>query len=111
MSAYLSAPKTGDHIWGNSANAWSPSENITVLGVKVQYACAEGGVLQMVLKDKNGNTIANLDGYACGGFYKIEQNDLAYHLTPEDGLYIDVVSSAESITNVTVTVEFVYDNR
>ncbi|MCX6785820.1 MAG: hypothetical protein NTZ18_03150 [Candidatus Komeilibacteria bacterium] len=111
MSAYLSAPVSGDHIWGSSANAWSPSENITVLGVKVQYSCADGGVLQMVLKDKNGNVIANLDGYSCGGFYKIEQNDLQYHLTPDDGMYVDVVSSTEGVTNVTVTIEFVYDNR
>jgi len=111
MSAYLSAPATGDQVWGNGSNAWSPAENITVLGVKVQYNCVDGGALQMVLKDKNGNTIANLNGYDCGGFYKIEENDLEYHLTPDDGMYVDVISSSEGITNVTVTIEFVYDNR
>ncbi|MDP2587108.1 MAG: LamG-like jellyroll fold domain-containing protein [Candidatus Komeilibacteria bacterium] len=111
MSAYLSAPVSGDKVWGDGNNSWSPAENITILGAKMQYACAEEGTLQLVLKDKTGNTIANLNGFSCGGFYKVEENDLEYHLTPDDGMYVDVVSSTEGVTNVTITIEFVYDNR
>ena len=111
LSAYLPAPQSGDKIWGDGNNSWRPPENITILGVKVQYACADSGFLQMVLKDKNGSTIANLDSWSCGGYDKIEVNDLNYHLTPDDGMYVDVATAVEGVTNVTVTVEFVYDNR
>jgi len=111
MSAYLSAPVSGDKVWGDGQSAWSPAESITILGAKMQYACEGEGVLQMTLKDKNGNTITDLNGFSCGGFYKVEASDLEYHLTPADGMYVDVVSAVEGITNVTITIEFVYDNR
>ncbi len=111
LSAYLSAPVSGDRVWGDEANSWSPPENITILAAKAQYNCSADGYLAMVLKDKNGRNIADLGSVDCNGYGKVEQDDLSYRLTPEDGMYVDVVSSTEGITNVTVTIEFVYDNR
>ena len=68
-------------------------------------------MLQLALKDKGGNTITNLSGLSCGGFHKIIEDELEYYLTTEDGMYVDVLTATEGVSNVTVTVEFVYDNR
>ena len=110
LSAYLASPTSGDKVWGNGQESWSPPENITILGIKAQYACSEGGSLELSLKDKNGNVIASLSGWDCNGYSKLSE-ELEHYLTVEDGMYLDVETATEGITNVTVTVEFVYDNR
>ena len=111
LSAYLPAPVSGDRIWGDGVNSWSPPENITILGVKVNYNCGEDGLLQMTLKNKNGENITTLNGNTCGGYAKIEKNDLKYQLTPEEGMYVEVNTATEGVINVTITIEFIYDNR
>jgi hypothetical protein len=112
ISAYLSAPVSGNSVWGNGANAWSPAENITLLAVKVQYLCnGESGVLNMALKDRSGNIIADLDGYDCSGWSEIIVDNLSYSLTSENGMYLEVITASETVSNVTVTIEYVYDNR
>ena len=79
------------------------------MGIKAQYRCDEG-FLQLALKDRTGNAIATLEGYDCGGYAKLAK-ELEHYLTTEDGLYVEVLNSAEGIANLTVTIEFMYDNR
>jgi len=110
LSAYLPSPVSGDRVWGDGNNSWTPPENITILGIKVQYACADGGTLQLALKDKDGNVIANLNGFSCNSYNKLAE-ELEYYLTMDNGMYVDVLGATEGITNVTITIEFIYDNR
>ena len=112
LSAYLPAPVSGDKIWGSGDQSWSPPEDITVLAVKAQYSCTGGGVLQLVLKDQNNNALAQLDGLSCNeGYTELVAADLNYLLTLDQGMYVDVITATEGVTNVTVTVEYVYQNR
>ncbi|PIT90740.1 MAG: hypothetical protein COU22_00535 [Candidatus Komeilibacteria bacterium CG10_big_fil_rev_8_21_14_0_10_41_13] len=109
LTAYLSQPTSADSIWGSGNNSWSPPEDITIKAIKVQYQCIEGG-LALSLKNSNGDTITTINGYDCGGFSSVSE-DLDYFLSSEEGLYVDINSAGEGITNLTVTVEFVYENR
>ncbi|MBU1130761.1 hypothetical protein KJ840_01355, partial [Patescibacteria group bacterium] len=111
LSAYLAAPISGDKVWGSQDNSWNPPENITVLAVKVQYECYEGGMFQLALKDKQGNTITDLNGWSCDGYQKMVEDQLNYPLTPDDGMYIDIITATEGIKNVTITIEYIYENR
>jgi len=109
LSVYLDSPSIGDRVWGSGTQSWSPSENVTIKAIKVQYQCTEG-LLQMALKDKNGNVIKQINGYTCSGYSNVVE-ELEYYLTSDNGMYLEVQASSEAITNVTVTIEYVYDNE
>jgi len=111
LSAYSKTPATGDQMWGSSDNAWSPAEGITIRSLKVQYNCSDEGYLEIVLRAKDGTEIAHLNSNSCGGWGNVIADNLDYHLTSEDGLYAEFVNATAGLTNVTVSVDFVYDNN
>jgi pectin methylesterase-like acyl-CoA thioesterase len=111
LSAFVDSPVAGDKVWGGEGNSWTPPENIEVLGFKMQYKCSADSLIKLVLKDKSGNVIAHLDSKNCSDYGSIGVDNLRLPISTEDGLYVEFMEALGEVKNVTITVEFVYENR
>jgi hypothetical protein len=111
LSAFVSLPKTGDKVWGGEGNSWTPPENIEVLGFKMQYKCSTDGYVKLALKDKDGNVLKTLDSKNCSDYGSDGVDDLRLPISKDNGLFVEFLEALGEVGNVTITVEFVYENR